>query len=414
LTAQNKYFEKTYGWTDNHTGMSITSMDNGNYLISCGFFVVGNDTNSSALLSIMPNGNLDFLQLYLEDGYENIVRKVIKSNDGYFLAGWSRTFPPNPQMLLYLLQTDNNGNKIFSTSIKPDDYRCGAYTGFRTPDGGYLLGGFIIPYLSSPLYHEPYLVKVDASGQVQWTHIYNNYVANNWIQDMLPAENGGAYLLLQTNYWSGGGDIALLKIDSAGNIIWEQTHNFNPYPGIPEAAAQQDRPRTLRRTMDGGFLITALIDTIVSAAPNIGLYQYWPFGATYKTDSLGNVLWMTFEHNGRDVSAHASCVLSDNSYVICGSRLLPTSPGAWTDQIEIELFKLDAQGNTLWTRYYGGEYNDYAFDMLPTPDGGFILCGRKEYYNVTDLVSTAQVYVIKTNCMGLLTQPQAAFTHYPI
>ncbi|HRK29419.1 MAG TPA: hypothetical protein PK239_19230, partial [Chitinophagales bacterium] len=391
LTAQNKYFEKTYGWTDNHTGTIILEDSIGKYLVGVGFFRVVNDTQSYGLLSINTEGNQLYMQKYLEPDRENIVRKIIPNEQGFLFTGFSRTFPSEPYLTsLYLLQTDFVGNWISTLNLNPDDYRCGAYTGFRTPDGGYLLGGFIIPYLSSPLYHEPYLVKVDASGQVQWTHIYNNYVANNWIQDMLPAENGGAYLLLQTNYWSGGGDIALLKIDSAGNIIWEQTHNFNPYPGIPEAAAQQDRPRTLRRTMDGGFLITAAIDTAVAVSQQIGLYHYSPFGATYKTDSLGNVLWITFEHNGINATPTASCVLPDNSYVLCGTRYVPTSPGAWTDQIEIELFKIDAQGNTLWTRYYGGEYNDYAFDMLPTPEGGFILCGRKEYYNVTDLVSTAQ------------------------
>ncbi|OWY19816.1 T9SS C-terminal target domain-containing protein [Sphingobacteriales bacterium UPWRP_1] len=413
INAQQKYFEKTYSWTDNHSAFLIFENPNGDYLISVGFFRTGNDTQSSGLLSINALGEQLYVRKYLEPDHENVVRQIIPNEQGYFLIGLSLTFPPSPQSSIYLLQVDENGNKIYSSHINPEEYRNASLSGFRTEDGGYLLGGYIIPYSTSPFYQEPFLVKLNNLGQVQWSRIYDNYIAYNWIEDMLPSEDGGAYLLLQTNYYVNGSDMVLLRIDSLGNIVWEKNYDFNPYSDIPDATDQHDSPRSIIRTLDGGFLITALIDTTVVIVPQIDLYLYSGFGAAFKTDSLGNIEWITFEHNGQNSLPNAACQLPDSSYVLCGSRYFPIVPEEPAEQKDIEMFKLDPQGNTLWTRYYGGEFNDYAYDMIPTPDDGFILCGRKEFIDYAADTGMAYVYVIKTNCMGLLTQPAAAFSYEP-
>ncbi len=235
LNAQSKYFEKNYWWTSNHSAFLIFENPDGNYLISVGFFRTGNDTQSSGLLAINALGEQLYVKKYLEPEHTNVVRQIIPNEQGYFLIGLSLTFPPSPQSSIYLLQVDENGDQINSSHINPEGYRNASLSGFRTDEGGYLLGGYIIPYSTSPLYQEPFLVKLNNVGQVQWSRIYDNYIAYNWIEDMLPSEDGGAYLLLQTNYYVGGWDMALLRIDSLGNIVWEKNYDFNPFSEIPDA-----------------------------------------------------------------------------------------------------------------------------------------------------------------------------------
>ncbi len=62
-------------------------------------------------------------------------------------------------------------------------------------------------------------------------------------------------------------------------------------------------------------------------------------------------------------------------------------------------------GEPLWVRYFDIEPNhDFFYDFTPAPDGGFMCVGR------TEPVGAANVLAVKTNCMGLLSLPQADFS----
>lgn len=43
----------------------------------------------------------------------------------------------------------------------------------------------------------------------------------------------------------------------------------------------------------------------------------------------------------------------------------------WRGQDDIFVLLLDAQGDTIWTRTYGGAYRDYGKDIVQTPDSNF-------------------------------------------
>ena len=100
--------------------------------------------------------------------------------------------------------------------------------------------------------------------------------------------------------------------------------------------------------------------------------------------------------------------LTDGSYVLTGFKVnYPVS----TDY-EMEINKLSPQGELLWKRHYGGPRSDYGYDIIMAnnrQDGldGFVISGRSEH---SENGGGAHLLLVKTNCMGLLTHPQAAFT----
>jgi hypothetical protein len=55
-----------------------------------------------------------------------------------------------------------------------------------------------------------------------------------------------------------------------------------------------------------------------------------------------------------------------------------------------------APGDTLWTRVYGGQYNESAFCIRPTSDGGYITTG----YTYTFGPGGYDVYILKTDASG--------------
>ena len=56
------------------------------------------------------------------------------------------------------------------------------------------------------------------------------------------------------------------------------------------------------------------------------------------------------------------------------------------------LVKTNSQGDTLWTRTYGGSNEDYAYSVQQTDDGGYILAGYTESFGA----GGADFYLVKT------------------
>jgi hypothetical protein len=109
-----------------------------------------------------------------------------------------------------------------------------------------------------------------------------------------------------------------------------------------------------------------------------------------KTDELGNRLWSktygsTLTEDGIDVEHTA-----DGGYVILGRT---EGFGAWYN--DYYLFKIDADGDTLWSRMYGSHSDDDAIDLEQTADGGFALFGTS---GITG--TSRDFYLVKTDAEG--------------
>lgn len=93
-----------------------------------------------------------------------------------------------------------------------------------------------------------------------------------------------------------------------------------------------------------------------------------------KTDSNGVELWAK-TYGGVDADVAKSFLISkDNSIVIAGY-----TKSFGNADYNGYLIKLTQNGDTLWTRNYGGQDWDFIYDMVELPDSGFALVG--ETYN---------------------------------
>src|ERR1041385_1153361 len=93
----------------------------------------------------------------------------------------------------------------------------------------------------------------------------------------------------------------------------------------------------------------------------------------FKTDLAGNLAWSkTFGGNGDDV-AYDMKQTSDGGFIICGeTKSFPTSG---SDTSNAFLLKLDNSGNILWSHQYGGNGRDAAWSVVETNDSGFVATG---------------------------------------
>ncbi|OWY21914.1 hypothetical protein BVG80_12060 [Sphingobacteriales bacterium TSM_CSM] len=103
--------------------------------------------------------------------------------------------------------------------------------------------------------------------------------------------------------------------------------------------------------------------------------------------------------------------LADSSYFVAGSYYL--DDGLYNKNAEI--LKLSPLGELLWRRQFGGNGDDYVYDAIVQDHdysgrSGYVLCGRTES-NLPP--GRADAWLVRLNCMGLLTVPQAAFMAIP-
>ena len=83
---------------------------------------------------------------------------------------------------------------------------------------------------------------------------------------------------------------------------------------------------------------------------------------------------------------------ADGGFVIVGNY-------EWSgSNVDIYLIRTDPMGDTLWTNKYGGDYQEYAFDIkITSPDNGFIIAGTKSMSGTTN----KDVYLLKLDSNGV-------------
>jgi hypothetical protein len=115
------------------------------------------------------------------------------------------------------------------------------------------------------------------------------------------------------------------------------------------------------------------------------------FGYTQAPD----ILWTkTYGGTGNDVGNSIKQTL-DGGYIIAGYT---ESFGA--GQQDVWLLKTDANGDTVWTKTYGGVYNDWAECVQQTNDGGYIIAAN------LGALGWGGTWLIKTDSIGGITWTQ--------
>ena len=149
------------------------------------------------------------------------------------------------------------------------------------------------------------------------------------------------------------------------------------YGGIYE-----DAGRSMQQTDDGGYIIAGFSDSYSSGGDDVYLI---------KTDSLGDTLWTkTCSYSWND-EAWSVQPTTDGGYIIGGVTgwFSPTHG-------DVYLIKTDGNGETIWTRVYGGIESDVAREVQQTFDGGYIVIG----YTLSFGAGNSDVWLLKTDSLG--------------
>ncbi|MDH5770169.1 MAG: hypothetical protein OEZ25_02620, partial [Candidatus Bathyarchaeota archaeon] len=215
----NMQWSRAYGGTNDERAYSVVRTVDGGYALAGQTYSYGAGGSDFWLVKTDSNGNMQWSRTYGGTG-PDYVRSVVQTVDGgYALAGSTLSFGLGAADI-YLVKTDSSGNMQWNKRYG-GDYWDRAYSVVQTGDGGYALAGYTESYGAGS--DDFWLVKTDSSGNMQWSKTYGGTNGDS-AYSLVQTGDGGYALAGQTySYGTGNGDAWLVKTDASGNMQWSQT-----------------------------------------------------------------------------------------------------------------------------------------------------------------------------------------------
>jgi hypothetical protein len=371
-------FAKTYGGTNDDRASSVQQTSDGGYIIAGTTRSFGAGNEDIILIKTDAYGNVQWAKTYggtdiFESWHASSVQQTF--DGGYIVTGHTYSFGAGLRDV-FLVKTDASGNIQWAKTYGGTDIfeSWHASSVQQTFDGGYIVTGYTssaggdIFLIKTDV--KIFLIKTDANGNVQWAKTYGG-TDDDMVFSVQQTSDGG-YILAGYTYPSsaGGLDIILIKTDANGNIIWAKTYGGT---GI-------DIAYSVQQTSDGGYILAGFTDSFGAGGDIILI----------KTDANGNVQWAKTYGGTDDDMVFSVQQTSDGGYILAGGT---SSFGAGGD---IFLIKTDANGNVQWAKTYGGTNSDYASSVQQTSDGGYIVAGYTSSFGA----GWGDIILIKTDANG--------------
>jgi hypothetical protein len=304
--------------------------------------------------------------------------------------------------------------------VKEWDYRYGGTDTegmgalMQTSDGGYIFGGSSYSGLDGDksqdnrgvpgLSLDYWIVKTDSLGIKKWDKRFggDNF---DYFRDINSTSDGG-YILGgfsntdkngdRSQSSQGGYDYWIIKIDSLGNKQWDKRFG----------GTSDDNLLEVKQTADGGFILGGFSSSDIGGdrtEPSWGHQDYW----IVKIDSLAHKQWDKRFGGGASDLFSSIVQTNDGGYLLGGH----SSHGLGGDHSQPShgnsdywIVKIDANGNKLWDKDYGGWEHDYLHTITIINDGNYLL-GGVSYSNVTGNKSdsskgNADYWLVKIDTLG--------------
>ncbi|QMU31049.1 T9SS type A sorting domain-containing protein [Adhaeribacter radiodurans] len=415
-----KVWDKTFGGDAYEELTSLATTPDGGFLIG-GFSNSGKGYDKSQtskgaedywIIKIDSQGKKIWDKSLGGDSYDYLTSLLKTPDGGYLLGGFSASGKRgnkseasrdgqdiNNRGDYWVVKIDAQGEKVWDKTLG-GDRKDEPYSLLRTPDGGYLVGGYSNSNRSVDKSKSAYgywVVKLKATGEKVWEKVYGT-TYNYPLQSMVAASDGG-YVLGGSNYY-------VVKIKEDGTKVWDKTFGR-------EVQFNADIFSSLVATPDRGYLLGGYSRSDkggYKSQDSKGDSDYWLIKIK-DTNKITQTITITTPLILKQVgdapftlTAKASSGLPVTFNVVSGPATLKGNVLSLIGAGKI-IIKISQAGNNdykpaadvtqtiivdnlspvtkLWDKTFGGIYSDRLSTLLPASDGGYLLGGisRKSLQN---------------------------------
>ena len=300
-------------------------------------------------------------------GLEDKANAAIILDDAIYLLGSSKSFS-EPNGDFYLLKLDMEGNIIFERTYGSTAVEDGIDL-VATTDGNLVLVG-TTQNTASGLY-DIYALKIDTNGELIWEKSIGGDLREK-PANIIETNNGNYCIAGYTeSYGAGGLDIYLVWLNQNGDVIREKSHG--------------------ETDMDGSSQLIELENN------NLMLFGYTKnYGATsrdyllQKMDANGELIWRK-RYGGDGYEESQGFVRTAEGDFVLNGHSSSTDPNH-----NLFVVKVDADGNELWNKNYGGAMHDGGQDILINKKGNYVCIARSMSYGAGD----RNIYMMTSDSNG--------------
>jgi hypothetical protein len=286
-------------------------------------------------------------------GEDSIYAPVQQTSDeGYILAGSTYSFGAGASDL-WVVKLNSKGEIDWQKVYGGISYDI-AYSIRQTNDGGYIVAGETASFGAGN--YDCWILKLSQTGTIEWQKTYGGSGEDYAFSIEQTTDGGYIAVGVTSSFGAGAEDAWVLKLDSDGNIQWQQTYG----------GSSKDYAWFIQQTSDGGYIIGGETYSFGDASDN---------GWILKLSSSGDIEWERI-YGGSDQDWFSTVQqTSDGGYAVCGSS---SSFGAGSSDGWV--LKLASNGDIEWQRTYGGSDQDWFSTVQQTSDGGYAVCGSSSSF----------------------------------
>lgn len=372
------YSQTTQDWAKVYEGRgvcySIAQTNDSNFVVVGRTYSETNQIYNCTIVKLNSSGNEIWRKSINSTAYDE-ARKVIVNSNGELIIAGNRNYYP------LLLKTNSLGDTLWTRQIVVNDTMIGQIRDMQPiSDSGYVLAGIYGDSFNLDE-NKVWLIRTNNEGNLIWSKLFTNGYAN-------------AITIINQNDIVIVGGNQLLKINSAGDVLWDTTITGNYYYEF----------YSVKETNDKGFIL-------VGSSSSSGYKDL----CIVKTDKDGNKIWekiygTDWEEVGKDVIQTA-----DGSYLILGRAQNSNAGGP----MRLWLMKANADGDTIWTRKFSvsNDYFSYVYPeaFIQNDDNKIIVAGNSDLSGTINWF--ASKYTLSLSGIENYTNPISSeftlFQNYP-
>ncbi|MCK4233126.1 hypothetical protein KAX75_01755 [candidate division WOR-3 bacterium] len=290
------------------------------------------------------------------------------SDGGYIVVG--KTWSYGSEGDIYLIKTNPSGDTIWTRTYGGGREDVG-YSVRETVDGGYIITGYTYSFGAGDT--DVYLIRTNINGDTIWTRTYGGESTDKG-REVLKTSDGGYIIIGDTKSFGLGlySDVYLIKIDDNGDIVWEKVYGGN---GI-------DVGWSIVQSVSGDFVIAGYSNSFGNGDLDVYLI---------KVNENGDTVWT--KTYGKDDADFGFSIQETykGEYIISGGTCSTTE-----GDMNFYLIKTDENGDTLWTKSFGGTNYDISYSIIETARRSYILAGNTESFGA----GYNDIYLIETDTNG--------------
>ena len=361
-------WQKTFGGSAWDEARSVQQTKDGGYIVAgstCSFEDIDGDVY---ILKLNADGSLAWQKSW-GGVNEDHAYSIQETNDGgYILAGATWSFGAG-KYDAYVLKIDASGDfvwhKYFGGAY--DDW---AYSVQQTNDGGYIVAGGTSSNENDP--SNVYILKLNADGSLDWQETFGGTAWDEAYSIQQTTDGGYIVAGSTSSFGSGYYDLYILKLKSDGSLDWQKTFG----------GSNNDEAYSIQQTDDGGYIVAGYTEP--SGAGHRDVY-------ILKLNANGDKVWEKILGGSDDNVAWSVQQTDDGGYIVSGSIY-----SSDITSFDVYVLKLDASGNLIWRRIFGGIYWENGYSVQQTLDGGYIVAGSTSSFGA----GLPDAYVLKLDENG--------------